>query len=110
MRSDNSVQVRVVECAPIAEANVVVPSAFTPNSNNANDYLRPIMNNIRQLTYFKVFNRWGQLVFQTNTIGSGWDGTLKGIQQPTETYTWTLECVDMDGNIIRQSGRSILIR
>jgi gliding motility-associated-like protein len=68
------------------------------------------MFNIQELVYFKVFNRWGQMVFQTNEIGKGWDGTLKGVPQPTETYTWILQCIDVDGNIIKQSGRSLLIR
>ncbi|MBD0289192.1 MAG: gliding motility-associated C-terminal domain-containing protein, partial [Flavisolibacter sp.] len=62
------------------------------------------------LVYFKVFNRWGQLVFQNNTIGKGWDGTFNGIQQPTEIYTWILECIDNNGKTIRQSGRSLLLR
>jgi gliding motility-associated-like protein len=57
-----------------------------------------------------VFNRWGQIVFQTSVIGEGWDGTLKGVQQPTETYSWVLECVDNNGNLIKQGGTSILVR
>jgi gliding motility-associated-like protein len=68
------------------------------------------LHNIASLGYFKVYNRWGQMVFQTNVMGKGWDGTINGVQQPTETYTWLLECTDNDGNIIKLSGRSVLIR
>ena len=106
----NKVEVKFQECMPVAETKVVVPTAFSPNNNNANDQLRPLLYNIDQLKYFKVFNRWGQLVFQTQTLGAGWDGKINGQLQPTETYTWIVECVDRDGKIIRQSGRTILIR
>ena len=77
------------ECPSTAE--VFVPTAFTPNRNNANDDLRPYFKNVQQLVSFKVFNRWGQLVFQTNTMDRGWYGLLKGVPQHTETYTWILE-------------------
>jgi gliding motility-associated-like protein len=62
------------------------------------------------LKYFKVYNRWGQLVFETNTIGSGWDGTIKEVKQPVETYSWILECTDIRGNKLKKSGKSLLIR
>ncbi|MGV3656330.1 MAG: T9SS type B sorting domain-containing protein, partial [Chitinophagaceae bacterium] len=108
--SSNKVEVKFQECMPVAEPKVVVPTAFSPNNNNANDLLRPLLYNIDQLNYFKVYNRWGQLVFQTQTKGAGWDGKINGQLQPTETYTWIVECVDRDGKVIRQSGRTILIR
>jgi len=57
-----------------------------------------------------VFNRWGQMIFQTNIIGKGWDGMLKGVPQPSETYSWMLEYVDNNGKLTRQSGTSILVR
>ncbi|MDQ6608377.1 MAG: gliding motility-associated C-terminal domain-containing protein, partial [Bacteroidota bacterium] len=63
-----------------------------------------------ELRYFKVYNRWGQQVFQTNVKGKGWDGTINGLQQPSETYSWILECIDANGKSIKQSGRSLLIR
>ncbi|HVG39977.1 MAG TPA: gliding motility-associated C-terminal domain-containing protein, partial [Chitinophagaceae bacterium] len=112
-RASNTVAIKFVDCSPVpivSDAKVFVPKAFTPNSNGANDLLRPVLYNIRQLNYFKVYNRWGQAVFQTNIIGSGWDGTIKGLKQPEETYTWILECIDKDGKVIKQSGRSLLLR
>jgi gliding motility-associated-like protein len=87
-----------------------VATAFTPNANNKNDKLTPIYQNIAQLKYFRVFNRWGQKVFETNVLGEGWDGFYKGEKQPLETYTWILECVDTEGKTIRKSGKTILIR
>ena len=90
--------------------DVFVPTGFTPNKNGANDVLRPIFYKIDTLTSFKIYNRWGQLVFQTAEKGVGWDGTLKGVAQPSETYTWTVECRDIVGNPIKKSGKSLLIR
>lgn len=106
--ASNKVKVTFQPCLP--DAKVFVPTAFTPNKNGANDVLRPILYNIMELKYFKVYNRWGQEVFQTNEAGKGWDGTLKGSPQPSETYSWILECVGKNGDVIKQSGRSLLIR
>ena len=88
---------------------IEVPNAFRP-AGKSNPVLRPILREVKSLTYFQVYNRWGQLVFSTNTIGHGWDGTIKGIPQQTGAYVWVLEVVDLDGNIIRKKGSSILIR
>jgi gliding motility-associated-like protein len=108
--ASNTVRVQFLSCIINPETNVFVPTGFTPNKNGANDVLRPLLYNIASLNYFKVYNRWGQLVFQTNEMGKGWNGTINGVQQPTETYTWLLECTDNDGNVIKKSGRSLLIR
>lgn len=94
----------------LSDGKVFVPTAFTPNNNGKNDLLRPILYAIAELHYFKIYNRWGQLVFETNTIGKGWDGIFKGSAQPSETYSWILECVDKNGDLIKQSGKSLLIR
>jgi gliding motility-associated-like protein len=110
VRALNTANLRFQECAAIPETNVFVPTAFTPNKNGENDVLRPILYNIASLRYFKVYNRWGQVVFETNEMGKGWDGTIKGSLQPTETYSWILQCTDNNGNVIKKSGRSLLIR
>lgn len=107
-KASNTVNVEFKDC-PV-EAQVFVPTGFTPNRNGANDLLRPIFFNVSELRYFKVFNRWGQQVFQTATMGRGWDGTISGAAQPSDVYTWVLECIGKNGNVIKKSGRSLLIR
>jgi gliding motility-associated-like protein len=107
-KTANPVIVTFKDCPTTIE--VFVPTAFTPNDNNANDKLQPYFLNVSELHFFKVYNRWGQLVFETNTIGKGWDGNIKGVRQPTETYTWVLECVDARGKTIKKSGKTLLIR
>ncbi len=91
---------------------IYVPKAFSPNSYGTNDRLYPILVGIKQLNYFRVFNRWGNLVFETNSgnPAAGWDGKVNGYQQPPETYTWTVEGIDIDGITIKKSGNTFLIR
>ncbi len=93
-----------------AKSEVFVPKAFTPNSNNANDVLRPLCVNIPVINYFRVYNRWGQLVYQTQTPGEGWNGIYKNVAQPMETFTWIFEGVDANGAIIKANGKTLLIR
>jgi gliding motility-associated-like protein len=107
IRSSNTVNLTVNSCA---ETIIFVPKAFTPDNNNKNDKLAPKFINVKQFRYFKVYNRWGQMVYQTSVPGEGWDGIFKGVRQPMETYSWILECVDNNGKTIRTSGKTILIR
>ncbi|MBO9681086.1 MAG: PKD domain-containing protein [Flavisolibacter sp.] len=90
--------------------DVFIPSAFTPDGDGHNDYLKVIMVQARQLKNFRVYNRWGNLVFQTNDPSIGWDGTWRGEKQRSETYLWYCEAVGNDGSIIKKSGSVTLIR
>lgn len=94
----------------VKSVDIFVPNAFTPNSGRNNQYLRPLLRGVRQLNYFRVYNRWGNLVYQTNSALPGWNGTFNGIAQPTQTVVWVLEGVGMDGIIYRKKGMSVLIR
>lgn len=89
---------------------IFVPKAFTPNGDGRNDLLKPMVVGIRQLNYFRVYNRWGNLVFETRAIGAGWDGRYKGVLQPMETYVWVAEGISEDGKTIRSTGNTTLIR
>ncbi|BAV08017.1 internalin [Filimonas lacunae] len=94
-------------------ADIYVPKAFTPNGDGINDKLFPIPVGVPQLTYFRVFNRWGVILYQINhmpSVGEGWDGTYKGKEQPFDSYTWVAEGIDVDGKTVRLSGNSVLIR
>jgi len=57
-----------------------------------------------------IFNRWGQLVFETNEIGKGWDGVFNGRPQVTDTYTWMLDAIGEDEHHFNLTGNSVLIR
>jgi len=104
--TNDSVYVKVA-----TEGDMYVAQGFTPNGDGLNDRCYPMLVGIRTLTYFKVFNRWGNLVFQTNdaTPQNGWDGKLNGKLQTTGTYIWAAEAIDGGGNIVKRTGNILLI-
>lgn len=88
-----------------------VPSAFTPNGDSHNDYLYPL-NAYKAINLeFRVYNRYGQLVFETKDWTKKWDGTIAGKPQPTGTYVWMLEYINRDtGKKYAFKGTTVLIR
>ncbi len=90
--------------------SVFVPKAFSPDGNGVNDLLRPILVGIKEVRSFRVYSRWGNLLYQTKAVTLGWDGTYNGQLMPTDTYTWVFEGVDLDNKPVLSSGKSTLIR
>ena len=75
---------------------VNVPNVFTPNADGMNDRFTPLYDcNVGKYT-LKVFNRWGQQVFESHNIADGWDGRMEGKQQELGTYAWWIEYANMD--------------
>ena len=89
---------------------VYVPTGFTPNSDGKNDLLRGLYVGIKKVHYFRIYNRWGQQIFSTNSLSEGWDGTIRGVKQQTGTYVWMLKAEDIAGKIYEMKGVSTLIR
>lgn len=102
---DDSIYVQVVDVP-----SLFVPTAFTPNGDGKNDILRPIMVGFSELHYFRVYSRWGQLMFQTSTINEGWDGIWRGTPTELGVYFWVLSATDRNGNKILKKGDVTLIR
>ncbi|MEP7107526.1 MAG: T9SS type B sorting domain-containing protein [Ferruginibacter sp.] len=94
----------------IKNVEIYVPNAFTPNEDGRNDFLHPILKGVNEVRYFRVYNRWGNLIFERKNGQPGWDGTFKGIPQPQQTVVWMLECVGQDGVVYAKKGTSILLR
>ncbi len=92
------------------DPSLYVPSAFTPGTDELNDVFRPIALGVKSLESFRVYNRWGQLMFSTTEIGKGWDGKFQGQPQSTGTFVWHAEATDYLGKKIAQKGTVILIR
>jgi gliding motility-associated-like protein len=87
----------------------VLPTGFTPNGDGENDVFI-IRGGPFQSVDFKIYNNWGELLFQSNDQSVGWDGTYKGEPAALGVYTWTF-VVDMGSDyIIKQSGDVTLIR
>ncbi|HUQ96523.1 MAG TPA: PKD domain-containing protein [Chitinophagaceae bacterium] len=100
------ITVHIYKTAPA----IFVPTAFTPNSDGRNDVLRPVAAGITKIEYFRVYNRWGQQVFTTTIDGHGWDGKLKGKEQPTGTFVWLVKGLDYLGKSFFAKGTVMLIR
>ncbi len=96
----------------IFDKRIYVPNAFTPNGDGVNDklFVNIIGTGIRTLTYFRVYNRYSKLVFETTNAGVGWDGTVNGTPQPVDTYLWVAEAKDVNGVSIIRRGNVTLLR
>ena len=100
----DTIHVRVFKTRP----DIFVPNAFAPGGRNK--MLRPVPVGISKLEYFRVYNRWGQLVFQTNEARKGWDGTVAGKEQDGGTYVWIVQGKDFTGKTVSKKGTAVLIR
>jgi gliding motility-associated-like protein len=89
--------------------DIFVPNAFTPAAIS-NNLFRPVCMGISSLDYFRVFNRWGQLLYSTAQIGQGWDGRINGRLQETNAYLWIVKGTDYTGKVITKKGTVVLIR
>jgi gliding motility-associated-like protein len=89
---------------------VFVPTAFTPNGDGKNDYLRPIAVGISKFDYFRIYNRWGQLVYSSPDTERGWDGRIGGKEQNTATFVWMVKATDFTGKVFVDKGTVTLIR
>jgi len=89
--------------------DIFVPNAFTPGGAT-NSIFRPIPVGIMKMDYFRVYNRWGQLVYATTTMGDGWDGRLNGQVMDSGTYVWMVQGVSFAGKIVFHKGTMVLIR
>lgn len=89
---------------------IAVPSAFTPNNDGKNDFLYPLNAYKASNLVFRVYNRIGQLVFETRDWTRKWDGKIGGLEQPTGVYVWMLDYNDAAGKRISLKGTTVLIR
>jgi len=89
---------------------IYVPSGFSPNNDGLNDILRAIPVGIKEFRFFRVFNRWGQMIFSTEDPTRGWDGRFKGADQQTGSFVWMAEAVDYKGNLVTRKGFVTIIR
>lgn len=86
-----------------------VPNAFSPNGDGVNDVLYVLGENFETFE-FVVYNRWGQVVFQTTQRSQTWDGTFNGKPLNTDVFAYRLSGKTIDGKTILKSGNITLIR
>ena len=90
--------------------DIFVPKSFTPNGDGVNDILYPYLTGIKQFQYFKVFNRFGKLLFETKDPDVGWNGNFNGTAQPMAIYVWFSVGMANDGSLVRKQGETLLLR
>jgi gliding motility-associated-like protein len=114
LTASNSFGCLITETKPLtvlATCIIAVPTAFTPNNDGLNDFLFPLNALKAENLDFKIFNRWGQLVFHSKNWLQKWDGRIKGIEQATGVYVWSLNYVDRDTRVKHSlKGMTTLIR
>ena len=93
-----------------SEDAVYVPNSFTPNGDGKNDLFRIRTYGLDHITVFRVFNRWGEMVFETTDINAGWDGTWRGALCFPAVYVWYIEGTCFSGQQVVMKGNVTLIR
>ncbi len=89
---------------------IIAPDAFTPNGDGLNDVFQFFTRGIAQITSVKIFDRWGEILFQSPSNETQWDGTFKGLDCGIETYVYLINGITYDGDAIQKSGPLTLIR
>ena len=87
-----------------------LPQTFTPNGDGANDRLFIQGWGIQDLLEWKIFNRWGEIVFETSDISEGWDGSHQGSAQNMETFSYTVRILNYAGEEMQKAGFVTLVR
>jgi gliding motility-associated-like protein len=92
------------------ESYVTFPTAFTPNGDGLNDLFKPKYSPDLKSYNLKIYNRWGELVFETSNARDGWDGMFRNQEQPISTFAWFCEYGFIDGSKQISSGNVTLVR
>lgn len=93
----------------IPNCEVLAPQVFTPNGDGNNDFFNLIPPNVQSYQLF-VYNRWGTLVFSTDDLNKGWDGSYQGELQPMDNYTYYAKGTRIDGSDFTIQGAVILLK
>ena len=102
---DAYITVRVV-----GQSSVFVPSAFSPNGDGLNDIFRPLAVGYSKNNFFRVYNRYGEMVFASDNFARGWDGRFNSKDCDVDTYYWVLDIKDRFGKPLRLKGDVTLVR
>jgi len=89
---------------------LLIPNAFTPNNDGKNDVFKIRNFSSQRLLEFKIFNRWGTILFHTQDPKSGWDGTFKNTPQPMGVYGYVIRIAYSDNVVETYKGTITLIR
>jgi gliding motility-associated-like protein len=96
-------------------SNVFMPNTFSPNGDGANDIFYPRGSGLFKIQTLRIFNRWGQVVFEKNSFNandpsSGWDGTFKGARLNPEVFVYTIDIICDNNSVLNYKGNVALIQ
>ncbi len=96
-------------------ANVFIPNTFSPNGDGANDIFYPRGSGLFKIKTLRIFNRWGELVFEKNSFdpndaSAGWDGTFKGVKLNSDVFVYTIDIICDNNSILIYKGNVALIQ
>ena len=88
-----------------------LPNSFTPNGDGINDVFMPVQMEVKEGSYtLRLFDRYGNLVFQTSDLNEGWDATINGKKVPTgSTFVYFTTYQDFDGTVYEKSGKVTVV-
>ncbi|WP_147243380.1 gliding motility-associated C-terminal domain-containing protein [Chitinophaga flava] len=89
---------------------IYIPNAFSPNGDGLNDVFRPLPVGMVKLDFFRVFDRWGKLMYDNTAYLKGWDGKVNGQLAPIGTYVWVVQGLDINNKTVLRKGTVTLIR
>jgi gliding motility-associated-like protein len=95
------------------ECPIWVSNAFAPNGDDKNELFMPQLDCNPTKYEFKIYDRWGELIFETSEINQGWNGLFKNVEVAAGSYTWLLTVdymTDRKKKEIQKSGSVLLVR
>lgn len=93
----------------VRQTEIYMPNAFSPNNDGINDYLDVFAVNLKNFS-LKIYNRYGELVFQSNDVQIKWNGMHKGENCAVDNYNFVLDATQQNGKKIHQQGVVLLVR
>jgi gliding motility-associated-like protein len=90
--------------------DIYVPTAFSPNGDGVNDVLKVVPVGIKVFDFLRIYNRYGQLIFETKLADIGWEGRFKATEQPAGSYVYVVQGKTEKDKVVRKTGTIILIR
>ena len=100
-----------VEISIPSEGYIFIPNAFSPTADGVNDIFLPLINCPIKLEYFRIYNRWGEKVFETNMLGEGWDGIYNDMMCSIGVYVYVLRWMPIvGGHSFMMKGNVTLVR
>jgi gliding motility-associated-like protein len=96
----NGCQISAYYNVDVLAPQIRVPDIFTPNGDNTNDEFLPVYTGNYQNYHLRIYNRWGELVFESFDLETGWDGTVNGKPAPQDVYAVMIEIEQPDGTAL----------